>query len=200
VSFLLSPCYLSTGGTYKRGDIMKFLNRLCLVAVVGVCLGSYGFLGAASKDVQRPLKIGYVNIETIFDQYSKTEESRVEFEKEKEIQQKEVVKKQEDLRKLQEAYDKQKDVLKPEEKKKSEEEIQKLQQEFYALVGQANQKLEEKRNTLIETRVTEIRSAIKDFAEKEKYDFILSSQAIFYGPQDNDVTDQVINFLNKTKK
>jgi len=92
---------------------MKFLNRLCLVAVVGVCLGSYGFLGAASKDVQRPLKIGYVNIETIFDQYSKTEESRVEFEKEKEIQQKEVVKKQEDLRKLQEAYDKQKDVLKP---------------------------------------------------------------------------------------
>ena len=179
---------------------MKFLNRLCFVAVVRVCLGIYGFLGAASKDVQRPLKIGYVNIETVFDQYTKTEESRVEFEKEKEIQQKEVVKKQEDLRKLQEAYDKQKDVLKPEEKKKSEEEIQKMQQEFYALVGQANQKLEEKKNTLIETRLKEIQSAIKDFAEKEKYDFILSSQAIFYGPQDNDVTDQVINFLNKTKK
>lgn len=179
---------------------MKFFARVCLL-VVGVSLvWGYPFCAGATKDSQRSLKIGYVNLEAIFDQYKKTAESREEFEKEKEIQQKEIAKKQEDLRKAQETYEKQKDVLKSEEKKKSEEEIQKMQQEFYNFVGQANQKLDEKKAHLIEARLKEIQTAIKNFAEKEKYDFILNNQAVFYGPQGTDLTEQVVNFLNKEKK
>jgi len=178
---------------------MKFLKRLCFVMIGMGLMSSYVFCASASKDAQKPLKIGYVDIETVFNQYYKTATSRDEFEKEKEIQQKEVAKKQEELRKAQEAYEKQKDVLKSEEKKKSEEEIQKLQQEFYSFIGQANQALDEKRNQLVEVRLKEIQTAIKDFAEKEKYDFILSSQAVFYGISGADLTQQVIDFINKEK-
>lgn len=179
---------------------MKFFARICFVLVSASLVGGYDFCIGAPKDSPRSLKIGYVNIEVVFDQYKKTAESRKEFEKEKEIQQKEIAKKQEDLRKAQETYEKQKDVLKPEEKKKNEEEIQKLQQEFYNFVGQANQKLDEKKAHLIEARLKEIQTGIKDFAEKEKYDFILNNQAVFYGPQGTDLTEQVVNFLNKEKK
>ncbi|MCX7704724.1 MAG: OmpH family outer membrane protein [bacterium] len=180
---------------------MKFFLKYSVLILCVLIVNGYVFSATpVAKDVPKTLKVGYVNIEMVFDQYKKTAESRDEFDKERENQQKEIVKKQEELRKAQELYEKQKDVLKPEEKKKSEEEIQKLQQEFYNFVGSANQKLEEKKNQLIEARLKEIQDAIKDFAIKEKYDFILNSQAVFYGPEGSDITQQVINFLNKEKK
>ncbi|MCM8763951.1 MAG: OmpH family outer membrane protein [Candidatus Omnitrophica bacterium] len=180
---------------------MKFFPKAALIVVGILFVSGYVFSAVqASRDAPKILKVGYVNIEMVFDQYKKTAESREEFEKERENQQKEIAKKQEELRKAQESYEKQKDILKPEEKKKSEEEIQKLQQEFYNFVGLANQKLDEKKGQLIENRLKEIQDAIKDFAIKEKYDFILNSQAIFYGPEGADITDQIIKFLNKEKK
>lgn len=179
---------------------MKFFGRLGLVVAVFLFLSFYCFSATPAKETPKSLKVGYVNLEMVFDQYKKTAESRDEFEKERESQQKEIAKKQEELRKAQESYEKQKDILKPEEKKKSEEEIQKLQQEFYNFVGAANQKLDEKKNQLIEARLKEIQQAIKDFAIKEKYDFILNSQAVFYGPEGTDITDQIIKYLNKDNK
>ncbi|MGB9642397.1 MAG: OmpH family outer membrane protein [Candidatus Ratteibacteria bacterium] len=178
---------------------MKVLLKLGVVAMAALCFAGYVFSATASKEA-RSVKIGYVNLEMVFDQYKKTAESRTEFEKEKDSQQKEIAKKQEELRKAQESYEKQKDVLKPEEKKKTEEEIQKLQQEFYNFVGAANQKLDEKKNQLIEARLKEIQDAIKAFAIKEKYDFILNSQAVFYGPEGTDITEQIVKFLNKETK
>ncbi len=182
---------------------MKVFLRCVWMVSFGVFLiSSYGFSATAAKDKesQKSLKIGYVNLEMVFDQYKKTAESREEFEKEREIQQKEIAKKQEELRKAQESYEKKKDVLKPEEKKKSEEEIQRLQQEFYNYVGLANQKLDDKKNQLIEARLKEIHEAIKEFATKEKYDFILNSQAVFFGLEGTDVTEQLIRFLNGKEK
>lgn len=180
---------------------MKFFLRVGAVMAGVLFVTGYVFSATtAAKDTQKPLKVGYVNLEVVFEQYKKTAESRDEFDKERETQQKEIAKKQEELRKAQELYEKQKDVLKPEEKKKSEEELQKIQQEFYNFVGAANQKLEEKKNQLIEARLKEIQDAIKDFAIKEKYDFILNSQAVFYGPEGSDITEQVVKFLNKEKK
>lgn len=180
---------------------MRFFCKYGLIAVVLLFLCGLVLSAAQTgKDPQKTLKVGYVNLELVFDQYSKTAESRNEFDKERESQQKEIAKKQEELRKAQELYEKQKDLLKPEEKKKSEEEIQRMQQDFYNFVGMANQKLEEKKNQLIEARLKEIQDAIKDFAIKEKYDFILNSQAVFYGPEGSDITQQVVKFLNKEKK
>jgi|GEM_PF-661038 len=179
---------------------MKFFFRAVLIAVGFMFLSYYAFSATPPKDAPKVLKVGYVSLEMIFDQYKKTAESRDEFEKERENQQKEIAKKQEELRKAQETYEKQKDILKPEEKKKTEEEIQKLQQEFYNFVGAANQKLDEKKSQLIEARLREIQDAIKEFAIKEKYDFILNSQAVFYGPEGTDITEQIVKFLNKEKK
>ncbi|HOK79422.1 MAG TPA: OmpH family outer membrane protein [bacterium] len=178
---------------------MKILLKSVFVAMAMLCVAGYAFSATASKEM-RPVKIGYVNLEMVFDQYKKTAESRTEFEKERDSQQKEIAKKQEELRKAQESYEKQKDVLKPEEKKKTEEEIQRLQQEFYNFVGAANQKLDEKKNQLIEARLKEIQDAIKEFAIKEKYDFILNAQAILYGPEGTDITEQIVKFLNKDAK
>ncbi|MCM8821690.1 MAG: OmpH family outer membrane protein [Candidatus Omnitrophica bacterium] len=180
---------------------MKSSVRFSFALAGFMLLVGYAFSATPStKDSSKPLKVGYVNLEMAFDQYKKTAESRDEFEKERENQQKEIARKQEELRKVQESYEKQKDILKPDEKKKSEEEIQKLQQEFYNFVGLANQKLDEKKGQLIESRLKEIQDAIKDFAIREKYDFILNSQAVFYGPEGADITDQIIKFLNKEKK
>ncbi|HOJ31906.1 MAG TPA: OmpH family outer membrane protein, partial [bacterium] len=174
---------------------MKLFVKSMFVGLAMMGITGYVFSATVSKET-RTVKIGYVNLEMVFDGYKKTAESRTEFEKERDAQQKEIAKKQEELRKAQESYEKQKDVLKPEEKKKSEEEIQKLQQEFYSFVGSANQKLDEKKNQLIEARLKEIQDAIKEFATKEKYDFILNSQAVFYGPEGTDITEQVVKFLN----
>jgi outer membrane protein len=179
---------------------MRFFLKAAMVVAFAFFVASNVISAPATKDTPKAVKIGYVNLEMVFDQYKKTAESRSEFEKERDLQQKEIAKKQEELRKAQESYEKQKDVLKPEEKKKSEEEIQRLQQEFYSFVGAANQKLDEKKNQLIEARLNEIQQAIKDFAIQEKYDFILSSQAVLYGPEGTDITEQVIKFLNKEKK
>lgn len=180
---------------------MKFFRKYAMIMVAVLFISSYVYSAAQTvKDAPRTVKVGYVNLEMVFDQYKKTAESRDEFDKERENQQKEIARKQEELRKAQELYEKQKDILKPEEKKKNEEEIQKLQQEFYSFVGMANQKLEERKNLLIEARLKEIQDAIKDFAIKEKYDFILNSQAVFYGPEGSDITQQIVKFLNKEKK
>jgi outer membrane protein len=169
--------------------IMKVGFLMCFCALL--VFAGKGFCA------DRPMKIGYVNLEKVFNAYNKTQSSKVDFEKEKDAQQKEISKKQEELQKLQEEYEKNKDLLKPEEKTKKEEEIKSKSQVLYTDTMKASQALEEKRMGLINTLVGEIKDKIKNFARSEKYDLILDAQIVLSGPEGADLTNAIIEFVNK---
>ena len=71
------------------------------------------------------------------------------------------------------------------------------------LINEANKDLDAKRAKLLDDLLTEIRTKIKDFAVKEKYDLILNyqsqDQVVVFSPESSDVTGAVIQFLNASK-
>ncbi|MFA5645877.1 MAG: OmpH family outer membrane protein [Candidatus Ratteibacteria bacterium] len=149
---------------------------------------------AVAKD---SAKIAYIDEEKVFSSYGKTEEVQKQFDKERVSQESSLAKLQEELKKMHEDIEKQKDLLKPEEKQKKEDEIRVKTQELIEADGRIRQTLQAMKVQMITDIRKEIKEAVKALALKEKYDYVLEYQVIHYGPEGDDLTQKVIEYLNK---
>lgn len=150
-------------------------------------------LSAFSQSV----KIGYVNMKEIFENYEKAKKIEESFKKEVAEEQKNIDKMQEDIKKMQEDYEKKKNMMKPEEQAKKETEIRSKIQEFSQKYSEVSKKLDEKGKALESQIVDEIKKAIEDYAKKNGYSIILDSRLLLYGDEATNLTDEIIKVLNK---
>ncbi|MCL5674404.1 MAG: OmpH family outer membrane protein [Candidatus Omnitrophica bacterium] len=167
-------------------------NRIMIFIVVGVlsCL-------FAGNSFAQNIKIGYVDTLKVFYSYNKTQKDMKIWQSEQTSQESKIASLQKEIKTLQDAYNKQKSLLKPAEAKKRKADIGKKFDALMSFENQANQSLTKEKDALITKLKDDIYSSVKIFAQKEKYDLILDSQAVLYAPPGNDVTDQIITILNK---
>lgn len=144
-------------------------------------------------------KIGYVDLQKVFNGYKKAAESEATFKKEVEKEQKKINDLQNEIKKMQADYDKKKDLLKPDEKQKKEDELKMKIQEFTKEWSEVNKKLDSRRKELESQRLQEIRDAINEYGKKNGYAVILDKRALLYGETGNDLTNEIIKLLNSKK-
>lgn len=145
-------------------------------------------------------KIGYIDLQKIFELYSKKKPEVQEFYKKQE----DFLKKKEKLE--QEITDLQKDlqergILYTEEvKNKKEQELNQKYLEYQNFLNEKGQELTERDNALTKAILEEIQKVIDQIGQENGYSVILPKTGILYGSPEMDLTDVLLEKLKLSEE
>jgi len=178
------------------------LLLICLSFMVGLSVNT----ARAALDV----KIGYVNLERIFQGYEKTKELEARLGMENEADQKMLSERRQmiekEIDKLKEELETQALMLSESAKEEKQAEIERRAEELYefsAYIERRNQEREAKyTDGILKDLQIELPSIIKSIAEKEGYRFVFDLRSLFYVTPEKefDLTDKVLAQLNEEYK
>lgn len=153
----------------------------------------FGFLAGIAQAAD---KFAYIELRRVFDEYSKTKDYDKVLEQKENVYSGERDKKVNEIKQLQDKIgllsDKEKDT-------KSGD----LQTKIKSLQETDRQKLADLRKESNEKRVEimkDIEAAIKTYSEKEGYTFVFNEVGVLYNIKSTDITDKVLDVLNKGYK
>ena len=167
------------------------------------CLGallSAGCLFGASAD----LKIGFINVEEIFKNFAGTKDAQAKFDKEVAKWEQDASQRQKDIKDIKDQLEKQSLLLSKERKDELEAKLKQKMVEYQDFLqtkfGQKGEVLS-KNEELTKPIVEKINKIIDKIAKDEGYDYILDARAggVIYGKPAFDLTERVLNILNKEK-
>jgi outer membrane protein len=151
------------------------------------------------------LKIAHVDTKLIFEKYADTKKAQKEYDKQVQKWEQDAATKQKALMELKDKLDKQSLMLSEEKKKemeadflKKKSEYEQFVQQIYGKDGALFQKNEEFSGPIIQ----KIKKTIQDVANQEGYDMVLdrAAGAVVFWKKDNDLSQKVIDILNKEAK
>lgn len=169
------------------------MKSLCLFTLVAVVLSLLSGVHAAGK-----LKIGYVNIDQVFDQYEKTKAAseKMEGERKQRLEKKrEMV---EEINRLKDAAD----LLSEEAKKEKQRIIDEKVKQLYQYEEETQRRnLRESKRLLQELR-EEIRDVLRIKGVEGGYDFIFiyTEEELGYRLKKYDITREIVDMLNERFK
>ena len=141
-------------------------------------------------------KFASVSIDRIGDSYLKAKEYMKQLDDKEAGYTAEIDKKREELKKLQDKINMLSDKEKEAKSADLENKIKSLQ-EF------VNQKRSDLRKEQVDKTIElskDIKNAINGYAEKQGYTFVFDAAALAYQPKSMDITDKIIDILNKGYK
>ena len=165
-----------------------------IVLAVAVIFGLSLFCGAVQKEVfAKEYKIGYVDLAKIFDEYKKTKESEKALTEKGKVKEEERKKLVDELRKLKDEQALLSDKGKADKQTVVDTKIKNLQD----FDRKTRDDLVKERNDLLADIMKDIEKVVTAYAKETNYDIILNSRTLLYGGEQYDVTNEVLNRLNK---
>ena len=166
------------------------------IFVVGIFLLLLSFQGRA-EDLD---KVGYVDMDRVFDEYTETQKASQELNKDITARRKEITKLENEITSLREELNTQEALLSKEERLKRAQEINQKIFDLQKYVRDVEMDLARKEETMTKKLITAIYNVVQEIGRKEGYTLILRKDSILYGGEGMDLTDEVIKVLNKGKK
>jgi Skp family chaperone for outer membrane proteins len=154
------------------------------------------FLAGASRPAMA-LRMAYVDITAVFDQYEGTKDAKEELKTMAGKKRKELEKKQEELKKQMDDLEAQKSVLAKSKYEVKEDKLKSEAGDLREQIQAVTDELQTKEKNMTKNILDEIRAIIKDVAEDQKYDYIFEKNTLLFGG--DDVTYQVIKKMNSKK-
>ena len=142
------------------------------------------------------LKIGYVDILKVFNDYTKTKTYDGTLEEKKEVKEKKLETKKEEIKQMQERLD----VLGEKERETEKEKIQALAVEFRETERQFMLDLKKERDEKMKEIIEDINKVIDEYSQKEKYDLVFNKGAVLFGKKGIDLTDVILKIVNQRYK
>jgi outer membrane protein len=139
------------------------------------------------------LKIGYVDVMKVADSYQKTKDIREDIEKTRETKESQIKDKLKDLRKLRDEVE----LMGLESKQNKREEFSDKVKELEEYQRQANLELRKEKDAQATEILKEIEDAVKAYGKENGYAMLMRSGAVIYRDDSLDVTDTIIDILNK---
>ncbi len=162
------------------------MKRLWMFSVLtAVCL----VLTAQGAGVAADLKIGYVNLAGVFEQYNKIADANERLEKKKE----QVRLQLEELRQMQQQNV---DQLSEKGRQEQREKVSTKQEEVRAKTMEI--RAEEER--ILREVLQDIETVTGELRKKNEYSYILDQRSIIVGPEEDNLTAQVVEMLNQRYK
>jgi outer membrane protein len=149
------------------------------------------FIGAIAV-YAKDLKMAYVDIDRIFEEYNKTKEEYKNLDgklKAKEAERKKMV---DEIRRMKDELELLSDKGKEEKQSSIDEKINALSE----FDRKAKNDFQKERMTAIKDISGEIEKAIQDYGKDNGYDFLFSSRSMVYGKDEYDITNEIIKVLN----
>jgi outer membrane protein len=172
-------------------------SRLRLTGAV-IAVASVGWLPAASMAQQANAKIGFVSTEKIMKTANPAKAAQAKIEQDFARRDKELQDLNARLRSASERLDKEAAVLAEPDRVRRQREIAEMDRDFQRRQREFREDLNQRRNEELSAVLEKANRAIKEIAEREKFDLILQ-EAVFVSPR-LDITDQVVKLLNSGSK
>jgi len=142
------------------------------------------------------MKFGYVDFVKVFNNYKKTISTEKDLEKKGEKKQKEHDKMVTQVRKLKDKFELASDA----EKDKIQNQINEKIRELQAFDQGASKELLKEKDDAAKEIIKEFDELVKEIGKKEGYTLIFNERMILYGQDSYDLTENVLNELNKRCK
>lgn len=165
------------------------MKRYIVFCLAIAFLGSAVLMGAA----QAAEKFGYVSIDRIGEAYTKAKDYMKKLEDKEAAYTSEIDKKRNEVKAFQDKVS----LLSDKEKENKAKELEAKIRDLQDFVRQKQSDLRKEQLDKTIELSKEIKAAIDKYAQKEGFTFIFDSAALAYQPKGMDITDKVIDILNK---
>ncbi len=152
--------------------------------------------GFSSLALAQDLKIGYVDIFEVFNEYQKTKDYDEKLEGKKEKAEEALLKKKSTIEKMQSKLS----VLREEERKRKEEALGEEVKEYREQERKAYTDIKKERDEKMKEIVEDIDEIVEDYAKKHQYTLIINENSILYGAKVMDITSEILKIANKQYK
>ena len=155
-------------------------------------------LGLASVAAAQDMKIGYVDVDRMMQNFPEHEDASKTYEKELQNWQTQLGEYQQEISRLEEEYEQRAMLFSPEKKKEKVDEITGKRQEaakFYQDIFSEGGKAAQRQSELWAPIYAKINKAIEILGERESYSMIFNAQGLLYAQDSLDITDKVLEIL-----
>jgi outer membrane protein len=164
-------------------------------------LAALAVLAAATSSFA-DLKIAHVDSKMIFEKYAETTKAQRDYDRQVQKWEQDAQAKQKELLELKERIEKQSLMLSEEKTKELEATFKKKKADYEQFVQQIYGKegaLYQKNQEISDPIIQKIKKTIQDVANQEGYDMVFdrAAGAVVYWKKDNDLTQRVLEILNK---
>ncbi len=142
------------------------------------------------------LKVGWINIERIFREATPAQQATKQLEKEFDKRQVDLQKMGKQIQEQQSDLDKNGMTMSESERSRRERDLANLSRDFQRMQREFREDLNTRRNEEFASIQERANKAIREIAESEKYDLILTD-AIYAGPR-IDITDRILKILDES--
>jgi len=146
------------------------------------------------------LKIGYVDIATVFDQYTETKKAKLALEKEIKSKQDAIQKMSDEVKNLRQVLEAQQATLTPDDKKNKLADIDRKAQELQKFTEESESDLTKKESDLTQGILAKVYAAVQAIGKEKSYTLILDKNNVIYGADSWNITDDVIKRLEDQAK
>ncbi len=167
------------------------MKKTILVILTAVVLTAAAFAQA------QPVKIGYVDLERVLDASKERQTAESVFGKEAQEMQKQIETEYKNLMTLNQQLQEQAAFLSNEEGKKKQDELMEKQKAFNQMRNEMSAKLERRQAELMKPIIDKVKSVVNNIRKEKKYDFIFEKSAIISVDDSFDITDMVIERINR---
>ena len=146
-------------------------------------------------------KIGFVNMRTIFDQYSAKKEAEAVFEREMEDLNRQVTAMEEGIKALADSIESMRYVASEERIRAKQRTLEARQQEYIQFMQEAEMTAAQRNEELTRPIEEAILQAAEEIGSRENFDLILDAGAgiVVYSKPEFDLTDQVLQKLEELR-
>jgi outer membrane protein len=155
----------------------------------------------AAQAAMAQQKIGFVNMRTIFDQYSAKKEAEAVFEREMEDLNRQVTAKEEEITALSDSIESMRYVASDERIRAKQRTLERKRKEYVEFMQEAEMTAARRNEELTRPIEEAILQAAGEIGEKENFDLILDAGAgiVVYSKPEYDLTDMVLQKLEELR-
>lgn len=166
------------------------MKRIVMMLSAVLFMFIWGFQSKAAD-----LRMAYVDIEKVFDDYKITKDYKADLEKKQKDKEKLLLSKRGTIEKSIEDFNKQKFMMNEDKIKEREQQLRGDMQNFQKEVESASLELSVKGREFTKKVLDDIYGVVKRVAQKEKYTQVFEKRSLLFGGED--ITDKVVKELNK---
>ncbi|MBN2289560.1 MAG: OmpH family outer membrane protein [Candidatus Glassbacteria bacterium] len=155
-------------------------------------------LAIAAAALGQELKIGYVQVEPLMENFPEHEDASKTYEKEIASWESQLKQYQEEVAAMEEEYQQRAMLYSPEKKREKQETILAKRQEavkFYQDIFGPQGKAEQRKIELLTPIYEKVNRAIEILGERDGYTMIFNAQGLLYAKEELDLTEEVLKVL-----
>lgn len=173
---------------------MKQVIRSILLTV---CLG-LGSTFAAASDA--PIKIGVLDWQQLLSKAPQAEEAGKRLEKEFQAPKDKLINKQKEFQAKRDKMQRDKDVMSATDRAKKEKDMAKMEQDLRRMDEELRSDYTTRHREEMDSFITAVRAEVEKLSQEDKYDLVIPQEATLYVADRIDITEKVLERLEKSAK